>query len=126
MAVTRVVDASGYVSFAGTNYRVGNAWRRRSAQVCLVAGSVQLSIDGSSGSGCAGRDGVKPAPINERLHLRRAGAAGLRMTPSSRAAVRGEGVSQGLFDGCGVHAEGVGDLAAVDDEGLLELVLHLR
>jgi hypothetical protein len=46
MAVTRVVDSSGYVSFAGTNYRVGHAWRRRSAQVCLVADSVQFSIDG--------------------------------------------------------------------------------
>jgi transposase InsO family protein len=46
MAVTRVVDSSGYISFAGTNYRVGNAWRRRSAQVCVVADSVQLSIDG--------------------------------------------------------------------------------
>ncbi len=46
MAVTRVVDSSGYVSFAGTNYRVGNAWRRRSAQVCVVANSVQFSIDG--------------------------------------------------------------------------------
>ena len=46
MVVTRVVDSSGYVSFAGTNYRVGNGWRGRSAQVCLVAGSVQLSCDG--------------------------------------------------------------------------------
>jgi transposase InsO family protein len=46
MAVTRVVDSSGYVSFAGTNYRVGHAWRRRSAQVCVVADSVQFSIDG--------------------------------------------------------------------------------
>jgi transposase InsO family protein len=46
MVVTRVVDSSGYVSFAGTNYRVGNAWRGRSAQVCVVAGSVQLSCDG--------------------------------------------------------------------------------
>jgi transposase InsO family protein len=45
LSVTRVVDSSGYVSFAGTNYRVGNAWRRRSAQVCVVADSVQLSID---------------------------------------------------------------------------------
>ena len=45
-AVTRVVDSSGYVSFAGTNYRVGNAWRHRSVQVCIVAGSVQLSCDG--------------------------------------------------------------------------------
>ena len=46
LVVTRVVDSSGYVSFAGTNYRVGNAWRGRSAQVCVVAGSVQLSCDG--------------------------------------------------------------------------------
>jgi hypothetical protein len=27
----------------GTNYRVGNGWRGRSAEVCIVAGSVQLS-----------------------------------------------------------------------------------
>jgi Mu transposase, C-terminal domain len=46
LVVTRVVDSSGYVSFAGTNYRVGNAWHGRSAQVCVVAGSVQLSCDG--------------------------------------------------------------------------------
>ena len=46
MAVTRMVDSSGYVSFAGTNYRVGNRWRGRNAQVCIVADSVQLSIDG--------------------------------------------------------------------------------
>jgi Integrase core domain/Mu transposase, C-terminal domain len=46
MVVTRMVDSSGYISFAGTNYRVGNAWRGRSAQVCVVAGSVQLSCDG--------------------------------------------------------------------------------
>jgi hypothetical protein len=46
LTVTRVVDSSGYVSFAGTNYRVGNSWRGRSAQVCIVAGSVQLSCDG--------------------------------------------------------------------------------
>jgi hypothetical protein len=46
MTVTRAVDSSGYVSFAGTNYRVGNRWRGRSAQVCLVAGSVQFSIEG--------------------------------------------------------------------------------
>jgi hypothetical protein len=44
MTVTRVVDSSGYVSFAGT--RVGNHWRGRSAQVAIVADSVQLSIDG--------------------------------------------------------------------------------
>jgi transposase InsO family protein len=46
MAVIRVVDSSGYVSFAGTNYRVGNRWRGRPTQVCIVADSVQLSIDG--------------------------------------------------------------------------------
>jgi hypothetical protein len=46
LAVTRIVDSSGYVSFAGTNYRVGNAWRRRSVEVAIVAGSVQLACDG--------------------------------------------------------------------------------
>jgi hypothetical protein len=46
LVVTRVVDSSGYVSFAGTNYRVGHAWRRRGAQVCVVADSVQFSIAG--------------------------------------------------------------------------------
>ena len=46
LTVTRVVDSSGYVSFAGTNYRVGNAWRGRPVQVCIVADSVQLSCDG--------------------------------------------------------------------------------
>lgn len=46
LTVTRVVDSSGYVSFAGMNYRVGNGWSGRSAQVCVVAGSVQLSCDG--------------------------------------------------------------------------------
>jgi len=46
LTVTRLVDSSGYVSFAGTNYRVGNAWRRRNVEVSIVAGSVQFSIDG--------------------------------------------------------------------------------
>jgi Mu transposase, C-terminal domain len=46
MVVTRTVDSSGYVSFAGTNYRVGNAWRQRSVQVAIVADSVQLACDG--------------------------------------------------------------------------------
>ena len=49
------------------------------------------------------------------------------MTPVAGADRYAARVSaSGLFDGCGVHAEGVGDLAAVDDEGFLELVLHLR
>jgi Integrase core domain len=46
LTVTRVADSSGSVSFAGTSYRVGNAWRRRSVQVSIVAGSVQLACDG--------------------------------------------------------------------------------
>ena len=54
--MTRVVDSSGYVSFAGTNYRVGNRWRGRSAQVCIVAGSVQLSCDGH----------IDPDPLTRR------------------------------------------------------------
>jgi hypothetical protein len=45
-ATDGLVDSSGYVSFAGTNYRVRNGWRGRRAQVCIVAGSVQLSCDG--------------------------------------------------------------------------------
>jgi hypothetical protein len=44
--VTRVVDSGGNVSFAGTAYRAGRGYARRSVQVALVAGSVQLSIDG--------------------------------------------------------------------------------
>lgn len=45
-AVTRVADSSGSVSFAGTNYRVGNAWRKRSVQVSIVADSVQIAYEG--------------------------------------------------------------------------------
>ena len=44
--VTRVADASGNISFAGTNYRAGRAWRGRSVQVAIVADSVQISCDG--------------------------------------------------------------------------------
>ena len=68
----------------------------------------------------------RAAPIYERLQLRMAWAAGLWLIPGRRGAVGGEGVGHGLFDRCGVHTEDVGDLAAVDDEGFLELVLHLR
>lgn len=44
--VTRIVDASGYVSFAGTGYRVGHAYARQQVQVSIVAGSVQLASAG--------------------------------------------------------------------------------
>jgi transposase InsO family protein len=46
MTVTRVADGTGAISFAGTMYRVGNAWRRRKVQVSIVAGSVQVACDG--------------------------------------------------------------------------------
>ena len=41
--VTRIVDRTGSVSFAGTNYRVGNQYRGRQVQVAIVAESVQIS-----------------------------------------------------------------------------------
>ena len=46
-AVIRIADANGVVNFAGTTYRAGRAWARQLIQVAIVAGSVQLSIDGA-------------------------------------------------------------------------------
>jgi transposase InsO family protein len=43
LQVTRIADASGFVSFAGVTYPAGRAWARKSVQVAVVAGSVQLS-----------------------------------------------------------------------------------
>ncbi len=43
-SVIRKVDSSGNVSFAGTNYRVGNTFRRRQVQVAVVADTVEISI----------------------------------------------------------------------------------
>jgi transposase InsO family protein len=45
-SVVRVADGNGSVSFAGTMYRAGRMWARQSITVTLVAGSVQLSVDG--------------------------------------------------------------------------------
>ena len=45
--VTRVADHNGSVSFAGTMYRAGNAWRGKTLQVSIVASSVQLAYQGS-------------------------------------------------------------------------------
>jgi transposase InsO family protein len=45
-SVVRVADRNGAVSFAGALYRAGRAWARRSIEVSLVAGSVQLACDG--------------------------------------------------------------------------------
>jgi transposase InsO family protein len=44
--VTRISDAEGVVSFAGSTYRAGRAWRHRSLQVAIVGASVQLSYEG--------------------------------------------------------------------------------
>jgi transposase InsO family protein len=43
-SVTRKVDSSGNVSFAGTNYRVGNTYRRRQVQVAVVGDTVEISL----------------------------------------------------------------------------------
>ena len=42
--MTRKVDSSGNVCFAGANYRVGNAYRRRQVQVAVVGDTVEISI----------------------------------------------------------------------------------
>lgn len=44
--VTRIADGNGSVSFAGTMYRAGRAWRHRTLQVAIVGASVQLSCGG--------------------------------------------------------------------------------
>ena len=43
-SVTRKVDSSGNVSFAGTNYRVGSQYKRRQVQVAVVGDTVEISI----------------------------------------------------------------------------------
>ena len=43
-SVTRKVDTSGNVSFAGANYRVGNNYRRRQVQVAVVGDTVEISV----------------------------------------------------------------------------------
>jgi hypothetical protein len=43
-SVTRKVDTSGSVCFAGSCYRVGNAYRRRQVQVAVVGDAVEISI----------------------------------------------------------------------------------
>ena len=44
VSVTRKVDSSGNVCFAGANYRVGNAYRRRQVQVAVVGDTVEISV----------------------------------------------------------------------------------
>ena len=45
-SVTRLADANGMIYFAGCGYQAGRMWARRTITVTLVAGSVQLSVDG--------------------------------------------------------------------------------
>ena len=44
--VLRMVDSSGSVSFAGTNYRVGNPYKRGQVEVAIVGSRVQFAING--------------------------------------------------------------------------------
>jgi transposase InsO family protein len=43
-SVTRKVDSSGNVSFAGTAYPVGSKYRRRQVQVAVVGDTVEISV----------------------------------------------------------------------------------
>jgi transposase InsO family protein len=45
-AVTRKVDSSGAVSFAGATYRVGNAHKRRQVQLAIVGDVLEISSGG--------------------------------------------------------------------------------
>lgn len=45
-AVTRKVDTSGTVSFAGTNYGVGSKYRRQQVQIAVVGQTVEISLNG--------------------------------------------------------------------------------
>ena len=44
VTVTRKVDSSGNVSFAGASYRAGNKFRRRQVQVAVVGDHLEISI----------------------------------------------------------------------------------
>jgi transposase InsO family protein len=46
LAVTRLANGDGTITFAGTTYRAGRSWARSFIDVTIVAGSVQLSKDG--------------------------------------------------------------------------------
>jgi transposase InsO family protein len=43
-SVTRKVDTTGNVCFAGSNYRVGSKFRRRQVQVAVVGDTVEISV----------------------------------------------------------------------------------
>lgn len=43
--VIRKVDSHGAVSFAGSSYQVGNAYKRRQVEVSVVGDTVQITVD---------------------------------------------------------------------------------
>ncbi|MGH9268130.1 MAG: Mu transposase domain-containing protein, partial [Acidimicrobiales bacterium] len=43
-SVTRKVDSSGNVCFAGASYRVGSKFGRRRVQVAIVGDTVEISV----------------------------------------------------------------------------------
>jgi hypothetical protein len=47
LTVTRLANGAGVISFAGTDYPCGRRWARQPVDVSIVAGSVQLSRDGT-------------------------------------------------------------------------------
>jgi transposase InsO family protein len=46
LSVSRIVDGGGSVSFAGAPYRASRSWARKTVEVAIVAGSVQISANG--------------------------------------------------------------------------------
>jgi transposase InsO family protein len=46
LTVTRLANADGTITFAGTEYRAGRSWARTFLDITIVAGSVQISKDG--------------------------------------------------------------------------------
>jgi len=86
--VTRSADNNGSVSFAGTMYRAGRAWRGRVLEVSVVASSVQLAYQGSI---------VRVHPIRHD----RAKEHGAFATPLGRPRKRAHGAP----DGDGVKAK---------------------
>jgi len=44
--VTRKVDSSGTVSFAGTNYGVGSKYRRLQVEIAVVGATVEIRLEG--------------------------------------------------------------------------------
>ena len=60
--MTRLADGAGNVSFAATTYACGRRWARTAIDMSIVAGSVQLGIDGK----------VHPGPPHPPRPLQRA------------------------------------------------------